>query len=350
MKETNMQFPPVSVVIPTWNAGAFVERVLQALLQQNDVPLEIIVLDNGVVNNETELVAERISTQNPAVKYFSYKEQLGYAGAVNAGVKHASHSLIAVCNNDNLPDPNWLKELVLLHLKRNWHGKVIAITTSFVPRSGPYSHHRTDYNFCGRVLYRDQEKIPEENFSVFHPDGSSFLFDKALLGLPYNEEYFIYHEDSAIGWRARLMGYEVVLAKKSYAETFDGGSTRRIPYRTAYYSERNRWLNALCFPQVSTILRLLPVWAFDLALSFGFGQRRWARINAWYWLLTNPSFLCAYRKEMQALRKVSDREILPFMTAQYLEFHGNGLGSSLKQALNFCFKIYFKIICLPMRN
>jgi len=335
---------PVSVVIPTWNAANFVERVLNALVKQRDVTMEIIVLDNGVTNCDTENIVKKISQKYSYIKLFSHEKQLGYAGAVNAGVQHATYPLIAVLNNDNLPEENWLFELLKTYEKKTWQGKPIGVVTSFIPRNEEYNKWRSEYNLWGRVIRSENKQVPSEDFAVFHPDGSALLFNKDIIGLPYENEYFIYHEDSALGWRTRLMGYEVIVSRKSLAQTFDGGSTRRIPYKTAFYSERNRWLNALSFPESKTIIKLTPLWIIDLLISFLFGRRKLARLHAWFWLFSHHTFLFQYRKKMQSFRRIGDEEVLKKATTQYFEVSGRGLVPSLKRSINTSFSFYLRIM------
>ncbi len=232
----------VSVVIPTWNAAGDVARVLELLVVQEHAEFEILVVDNGVVNRDTELVCERFRAQIPALRYLRFEKQLGYAGAVNEGTEAAAFDLVAVINNDNLPDQRWLAELVAEYSALKAQRRE-AVVSSLVNRPDFPEPLGARLNIWGRLV-----RVPSSGrYIPFHADGSAFLFSKAAFGLPYDPDYFIYHEDVALGWRAWLSGKEVTLAEKSLAATFDGGSTRRIKYLTAFYTERNRWLNYIVF-------------------------------------------------------------------------------------------------------
>lgn len=330
-----------SVVIPTWNAASFVDRVLEKLILQEGVAFEILVIDNGVVNQETKIVTEKYQSKFPHLKYFSYAKQLGYAGAVNAGVENASSDLVAVINNDNLPDARWLIELVnAFHAHKTQNKSVIV--SSLVHRPDFAEPMKAKTNFCSRIVY--PEFTPSDT-RVFHPDGSAFLFDKSVFGLPYDEDYFIYHEDVYLGWRAWLMGHEVRIVPESKAETFDGGSTRRIAYRTAYYTERNRWINYLIFYSWSTFFRLYPIWLFDSSIKFVLGRNKKAKLHGESWVITNLSTILKKRKAMQALRKRGDDEILPLLSGSYMSKE-----NKLSILFNPLIKLYLKIVCLPLGN
>lgn len=301
----------VSVVIPTWNAAQHVARVLELLVAQEGVSFEIVVVDNGVVNRETEEVCERFRAAFPDLRYLRFEKQLGYAGAVNEGTAAARCALVAVINNDNLPEKRWLAELVA-ELDR--HGGR-AVVCSLVSRPDFPDALNARMNIWGRLV-----RIPRAGkYIPFHPDGSAFLFSRNVFGIPYDPDYFIYHEDVALGWRAWLMGHEVALAEQSLAATFDGGSTRRIKYLTAYYTERNRWLNYLVFLSGFSLVRLLPLLWLDAMVKLAGGSNRRAKLHAWGWFFSHPLSVWRKRNAMQRLRKRSDAEILPLLSFRYAD-------------------------------
>lgn len=325
----------VSVVIPTWNAARDVERVLSLLAKQEGVNFEILVVDNGVVNQETEILCQRLAW--PQLRYLKFEKQLGYAGAVNEGAAAAKNDLVAVINNDNLPEPHWLAELVAMYTAEKSAGRE-AIVSSHVHRPDFLDPFGARMNLWGRIVRvpRVGEYIP------FHPDGSSFLFSRAAFGAPYDPDYFIYHEDVALGWRAWLKGYEVKVAEKSKAETFDGGATRRIKYLTAFYTERNRWLNYFTFLSAGSLIRALPLLTADAKIKFLFGSNRRAKLHAWIWLWFHPGVILRKRAEIQAQRKRADREILPLLSFKYADA---GMGARL----NGIFAAYAKCVGLLKR-
>lgn len=304
---------PVSIVIPTWNAAGFVERALECLVAQEEAQFEVLVVDNGVVNAETELVCERFRSRLPVLRYLRFEKQLGYAGAVNAGTRAAAYDLVAVTNNDNLPAPRWVAELVAEYARARAEGRE-AVVSSLVSRPDfpePLAHRM---NLWGRLVRAPRGPGP---YVPFHPDGSAFLFSKAVFGEPYDEDYFIYHEDVALGWRAWLKGFEVRLAERSQAATFDGGSTRRIKYLTAWYTERNRWLNYLCFLSAGSLVRLLPLLLLDSLAKLAAGSNRKAKLMAWLWVARSLPLVLRKREAIQAQRARGDEAILPLLSGSY---------------------------------
>lgn len=312
-KDVSEQGAAVSVVIPTWNAAAFVDRVLAALVRQADVTYEILVVDNGVINSDTQAVAERWRSRFPKLRYLKFEKQLGYAGAVNAGTREAKYPLVAVMNNDNIPDSRWLAELVAVFQAECKEGSPL-IVGSLVSRPGFPLPLQCKSNIWSRIV-----RLPDWHCDgrLFHPDGSAFLFDRRIFPVPYDEDYFVYQEDVALGWKAWLMGGRVLLAEKSTAESFDGGSTRRIAYKTAYFTERNRWINYICFLSSLNFARIFPLLFMDGVIKLVAGSNRRAKLDAWIWLLCHPLQLWRRRRKMQALRRRPDAEILPLLSISY---------------------------------
>jgi GT2 family glycosyltransferase len=280
------------------------------------------VIDHGRENRDTEALMKGLPEN---FRYVGLEEQLGYAGAVNHGSALARHRLVAVICNDVIVEPNWLAELVIA-------SSSAAVVTSLVTRPG-FDSLAARLNLWGRIVA--EASVAADRYIPFFPDGSAFLFDRNSLGMPFDSDYFLYLEDVSLGWRARLMGFEVKLAPASRALNADGGTTRRTPYRTAFFTERNRWLNYLTFLSAGSLLTLLPVLWIDAAARLVAGSNRRAKMHAWSWLVLHPLAILAKRAEKQKLRRRSDAEILPLLSGRYLA--GEGI-------INTLFRAYFRLV------
>ncbi len=103
--------PSVSVVIPTYRRPEALTRCLEALAQQTypAQDFEVIVVDDGSGNPPHEAVAH-VSSQ--LTVSLITRENGGPGAARNTGVAAARGTWVAFTDDDCLPEPSWLAELL----------------------------------------------------------------------------------------------------------------------------------------------------------------------------------------------------------------------------------------------
>lgn len=108
----------ISVVIPVYNEEAIIEKCLQALYKQTELPDEVILVDNNCTDNSIQ-----IAKKYP-VRIIKEKQQ-GISYARNAGFNAAKHELIGRIDCDTVLRPNWIKTVKQTFAK---HPEYLAIT------------------------------------------------------------------------------------------------------------------------------------------------------------------------------------------------------------------------------
>jgi len=91
----------VSVVIPAYNAGRFLEEALASVRAQSFEALEIIICDDGSTD-DTDVIAQ--GTGDPRVRYLRNERTLGGYGAMNRGVGASRGEYVAVYHADDVYD------------------------------------------------------------------------------------------------------------------------------------------------------------------------------------------------------------------------------------------------------
>jgi GT2 family glycosyltransferase len=130
--------------------------------------------------------------------------------------------------------------------------------------------------------------VPEE---VLFPSGSAALYRRAMLeqiGL-FDEDFFLYCEDTDLGLRARWAGWRCLYAPEAVVEHHYSHSAGRASRLKAYYVERNRlFVLAKNFPArtlaAAPFVSLARYWWHSLFLLRGRGAAARFRLegaSAW---------------------------------------------------------------------
>ena len=98
----------VSIIIPTLDGRELLRHALGSIARQRSRAHEIIVVDNGSGDGTREMLA----AEWPAVRVIALGRNLGFAAAVNHGIRAARGTVVVLLNNDTEVHPDWLGHLV----------------------------------------------------------------------------------------------------------------------------------------------------------------------------------------------------------------------------------------------
>jgi glycosyltransferase involved in cell wall biosynthesis len=102
-----MTQPPVSVVVPVYNAARTIGACIAAIgAQDYQGEVELVVVDNGCTDASAAIIG-----QFGFARLISCATR-GPAAARNAGIAATSHPIIAFTDSDCIPAPGWLSALV----------------------------------------------------------------------------------------------------------------------------------------------------------------------------------------------------------------------------------------------
>lgn len=97
----------VTVIIPTYNRVDKISDAIESVLSQTYKNTQIIVVDDGSVDETAKLIKEKY----PQIEYY-YKMNGGQASARNLGLSHAKGSIIASLDSDDIWYTDFLKNCV----------------------------------------------------------------------------------------------------------------------------------------------------------------------------------------------------------------------------------------------
>lgn len=104
-----MMNPLVSIIVPSYNQGRFLEETLRSILSQSYRPMEILVLD-GASKDETLDVLSRYADCSE-LNWWSEPDD-GPADAVNKGLQKARGTIAAIQSSDDLYLPGAIASAV----------------------------------------------------------------------------------------------------------------------------------------------------------------------------------------------------------------------------------------------
>ena len=315
-------------------------------IKNEDYPFDIIFVDNES-SEESRAYLKKIV---PNVVIVSSETNSGYAGGMNLGAKKArelGYKYVLFGNFDAEVKSGYLAELVKVLESDDKIGAAQSRAMLFSDKdkvnSLGNSIHYLGLGFsAGGYQDFDLSKCPKV-FPITYPSGVSFLMKLDLferLG-GFEKSFFMYHEDLDLGWKIRLAGYEVVLARDSviYHKYKFAQSMKQY-----FWMERNRFFTILKNYKLATILVFLPALAImELGLFiFSFFNGFWCEKLRVYAELFKFSFwqeVSAGRKFIKKIRKVSDHKILAKFVGK-IEFQ-EVENPVLKYVANPLFNLYF---------
>ena len=257
-------------------------------LPLKDKSIEVIVVDNASAQDEATIIEKRY----PPIKVIRSKENLGFAGGNNLGIKAAQGKYIFFLNNDTLlrPQTSDFKPLIARlesslktgmvcpKIKFSWGNNLIQFA-GYTPLS-PITMRNKAIG-CGETDH--------EQYNTPHPTpyahGAAMMVKREVIekaGL-MPECYFLYYEELDWSMMIRNAGYDIWYEPACTIYHKESQTTgQNSPLRT-YYISRNRLLfaqrNQQGMARYITYLYLIGLVATRDILKYAV-QRRWDLVHA----------------------------------------------------------------------
>jgi GT2 family glycosyltransferase len=252
--------PRASVLIVNWNGRAHLADCLDSLAGQVFTDFEVVLVDNGSRDGSVEFVRSRY----PQVRLVTLPENTGFAGGNNAGLDRCRGEYIITLNNDTVVDPGWLAELVRV---ADLHPGAGMVGCRICCHDDPERLDSLGVRVCAdgmsRGAFRRQPFAalgcrPVEE--ILLPSACAALYKRTMLEQTgfFDEAFFAYCEDTDLGLRGRLAGWEAVLATGAvvhhkYSQT--GGALS--PFKLRLVERNHFWVAVKNFP--ASLVLLLPL-------------------------------------------------------------------------------------------
>jgi glycosyltransferase involved in cell wall biosynthesis len=104
-----MPTPKVSIIIPLYNAAAYIEQCIHSVLNQTLQDIEIIAVNDGSTDESKQLL-DRLALTDERLNVF-HQSNKGVSATRNFGLEQATGTYIGFCDADDWMEPGMLHEL-----------------------------------------------------------------------------------------------------------------------------------------------------------------------------------------------------------------------------------------------
>lgn len=203
-----MRTPQVTVIIPIWNGSTWLGTCLDALSAQTFRDFNVIAVNNG----STDDSLARLARHAPQATLINWKDNRGFAAAVNAGIRASHTEYVALLNMDTRPRPDWLANLVQAMDQSATDIGGLASKMLSMPDPTIVDDCGDNLSWQGAAAKRGHGQSAAEftrGVEIFSPCAGAALYRKSFLDElgGFDERFFAYLEDMDLGLRGRLRGY-----------------------------------------------------------------------------------------------------------------------------------------------
>ena len=194
------------MIIVTGGAGFIGSNIVKGL---NDLGREdILVVDNGSTDGSVEWLKEH------RVPSIFLKENTGFSGAVNTGIRAADTPYVLLLNNDTRVEPGFV---AAMERAMDQSPKIFSVSSRMIQMYHPelLDDAGDMYSILGWAYQRGVGRsvnLYQKSCRGFSACAGAAIYRRAVfdeIGL-FDELHFAYLEDIDVGWRAKLYGYDNV--------------------------------------------------------------------------------------------------------------------------------------------
>jgi hypothetical protein len=341
--------PLISIIIINYNGFHLLKDCIDSILKNKYSNYEIIIADNGSTDNSVSKIKTTFKKNLSKIKILDLKKNLGPSLARNLAFKKSTGKIIAFLDNDTKVDPNWITKSIPA-----FKNPKIGITQSklllmdspkqidcvgeklgslgFLKAIGKYGQIDTNQ-------YKNNTKI------LAAKSAGMFIRRQAFIDAGmFDPDYFIFMEETDLGWRVWLSGYQNILISSSIVyHKFSSTQTIVSPdfnnYLVRFHGTKNYIQTLIKNLSFSYLIKILPIhiflW-FSLATfllitgKFKSAKNIYAGI---IWNFTHLSKVLKKRKQIQNHRLISDNFLFKkqkLLTQTKLSYYVNNFLNSQK--------------------
>ena len=230
--------PKISVIIVNYNAGEWLKRCVQSVIDQSFENYECFIIDNNSADHSLDSLPDLDSRFH----ILRQDRNLGFAAANNLAASRAKGEWLALLNPDAFAHKDWLDKLL--------EATTLAPNVTMVGSTQYMALEENMFDGIGDELhafglaYRSgfgHKVYPIETRETFAPCGAGAALKhdvfKKLGG--FDETFFCYHEDIDLAYRMRLDGGICIQSADAKIDHVSSGISGRASDFAIYHGTRN---------------------------------------------------------------------------------------------------------------
>ncbi len=179
----------VTILIPNFNYGRFIDATLQSVLQQTYRPLELIVVDDGSTDNSRQIIdsfIERVKKEGIHLRDPLYlAKNIGTNGALNRVIPLINGDVTIILDSDDSIFPQYVERTISALLKNKSNGVGFVYTDDIlINESGGVLRNKDGREV--RLPFRDFDAELLQTKSYI-PGCAAILTDALKVVLPLEE-------------------------------------------------------------------------------------------------------------------------------------------------------------------
>lgn len=319
------KFPLISIIVINFNGKKYALNCLKSIFNNHYPNYEIIVVDNGSIDNSVEAIKNNFKNKKN-LQVLSLSKNFGPAYARNQGVKKAKGEYLGFLDNDTLVHPDWIKKAIPEFEKNKKLGIVQCklLLTKEKKKIDYVGEFLGQNGFLVQIAKGGDEDRGQYNQKIkilAAKSAGMFIRKKTFEEAGgFDPDYFIYMEETDLGWRSWLAGYETLFIPESIVYHESGTSTLilgrgRTDFNSKFHGTKNYILTLFKNLDFINLWKILPVHLFlwiGLAWFMLFLGRRkqflWIHQGI-FWNILNFKKNLKKRNKIQKQRTISDRSL-----------------------------------------
>lgn len=308
----------ISIIIVNWNGKKWLSKCLKSLENQDYPYYEIVFVDNDSKDDSVAYVKRYF----PKVKVIENKENSGFAGGNNLGLKYAKGKYILLLNNDTWVEKSFLSKFIkafdeIPNLGIAQSKIVLMDSSDKLDQVGSYW---TDSSFLYHYGYGKDANLKKYNTQMpfFTCKGASVLIRRDLIDKIelFDDDFWCYYEDTDFCQKVWIAGFECWYYPKALVHHAMGGTSLRFDNSyIQFHNFKNKLLSFLKNFELKSLITVLPVYLIlNIGLSItwllqGKSKHCLALYKSIWWNITHFKATMQKRKVVQSFRRKSDSEI-----------------------------------------